>query len=323
MSILMNHIMLNAIRGVKQPIILPAKTIRFKIWDENFVPRTSTSFSDYTNAGTSRTGMWTQVSSSPNIWDWYNPSSYWGGEDGRGIFQLSYDLHRTYFEILGANLSGVTSIRYLFAPSVYDVARSYNCNGLWFVDNITDSDSLTDLDHAFYDSSIKYIPLFDTSNVTNMSYAFSECESVQSAPLFDTSNVTRMDHMFSDCLVLRIVQLFDTSNVTRMDSMFNGCGYLQSVPLFDTSSVTTMDSMFYRCRRLVNIPLFDTSNVSDMDHMFYDCVNVESGALALYQQASTQANPPPNHSLTFHDCGANTTTGAAELAQIPSTWKDI
>jgi hypothetical protein len=41
----------------------------------------------------------------------------------------------------------------------------------------------------------------------------------------------------------------------------------------------------------------------------------------LYQQASTQTNPPTNHDATFRSCGRDTTTGAAELAQIPSDWK--
>jgi hypothetical protein len=55
--------------------------------------------------------------------------------------------------------------------------------------------------------------------------------------------------------------------------------------------------------------------------MFYNCYKVESGAYALYQQASTQTTPPSSHSNTFRNCGRDTTTGAAELAQIPSDWK--
>ena len=50
------------------------------------------------------------------------------------------------------------------------------------------------------------------------------------------------------------------------------------------------------------------------------CLNVQSGALALYQQASSQTNPPSSHNNTFYNCGKFTTTGAAELAQIPSDW---
>jgi hypothetical protein len=58
-----------------------------------------------------------------------------------------------------------------------------------------------------------------------------------------------------------------------------------------------------------------------MEYMFAGCSNVQSGALALYQQASSQATPPSTHIATFRGCGSNTVTGAAELAQIPSNWK--
>jgi len=58
-----------------------------------------------------------------------------------------------------------------------------------------------------------------------------------------------------------------------------------------------------------------------MRYTFDGCTSVESGALALYQQASTQSNPPQQHSYTFRNCGSNTTTGSAELAQIPNDWK--
>ena len=88
----------------------------------------------------------------------------------------------------------------------------------------------------------------------------------------------------------------------------------------NTTGVTDMSSMFNSCEALTNIPLFDTSSVTNMNWMFSSCYEVQSGALAFYQQASTQTNPPSSHSDTFSYCGASTTTGAAELAQIPSSW---
>jgi len=57
-----------------------------------------------------------------------------------------------------------------------------------------------------------------------------------------------------------------------------------------------------------------------MDDMFMNCYKVESGALALYQQARSQANPPSTHNHAFANCGRDTVTGAAELAQIPVSW---
>ena len=112
----------------------------------------------------------------------------------------------------------------------------------------------------------------------------------------------------------------NTSAITEMILMFMGSSSLTSVTLFDTSSVTNMDSMFQNCTSITSIPLFDTSNVTNMDNMFSSCLNVQSGALALYQQASSQTNPPSSHNNTFSNCGYYTTTGAAELAQIPSSW---
>ena len=137
----------------------------------------------------------------------------------------------------------------------------------------------------------------------------------------NASNVESMIYLFNNCTSLTSVPLFDTHNVTYMLGMFYLCNSLTSVPLYDTSKVTNMDYMFTGCTSLTSIPLFDTSKVTDMDFMFADCSNVETGALALYQQASSQANPPSNHTQTFYNCGSNTTTGVAELAQIPSDWK--
>jgi surface protein len=113
----------------------------------------------------------------------------------------------------------------------------------------------------------------------------------------------------------------NTEDVVNMTDMFSNCQSLTTVPLFDTSKVTNMNDMFDNCQSLTSISLFDTAKVTDMSFMFYGCTNVQSGALALYQQASTQTTPPTNHLETFHSCGRDTQTGSAELAQIPNDWK--
>lgn len=161
----------------------------------------------------------------------------------------------------------------------------------------------------------------NTTGVTSMYSMFYGCSYLTSVPLFDTSSVTNMEGMFRYCGNLTSIPLFDTSLVTKMANMFEGCIKLVSVPLLDTSLVTNMNSMFDGCNRLTSVPLFDTSSLTSMGRMFYGCYAVESGALALYQQVSTQANPPTYHGSTFTNCGRDTITGAAELAQIPSNWK--
>ena len=124
----------------------------------------------------------------------------------------------------------------------------------------------------------------DTSNVTDMDYMFSDCNSLKSLDLsgWNTSNVTRMSGMFSNCRSLTSLDLssFDTSNVTSMGSMFDGCSGLASLDLrnFNTSNVTDMGGMFYGCDGLTSLDLsnFNTSNVTKMNLMFKNCSNLTS-----------------------------------------------
>ena len=124
----------------------------------------------------------------------------------------------------------------------------------------------------------------------------------------------------SDVNLYSIVECIKTSHISSTLSMFKNCTGLTTVPAFDTSGVTNISQMFSGCSSLSSVPLFDTSSATNMNSMFYNCTAVESGALALYTQASTQATPPSSHSNTFTNCGSGTTTGAAELAQIPTSW---
>ena len=180
----------------------------------------------------------------------------------------------------------------------------------------------TDFYNLFsYSNNVVEVLGANTTGITNMNSMFYYCTSLTTVALFDTSSVTDMYGMFHYCLALTSVPLFDTSSVTNMSYMFYNCNLLTTVPLFDTSSVTSMGYTFNNCYSLTAVPLFNTSNVMFIDSMFLNCTKVQSGALALYQQASTQANPPELHTETFKNCGSETTTGAAELAQIPDDWK--
>lgn len=139
----------------------------------------------------------------------------------------------------------------------------------------------------------------------------------------NTTGATDMSGMFYGCSGLTSVPLFDTSSVTGMRSMFSRCTSLTTVPLFDTSSVTDMHYMFSGCTSLTTVPLFDTSSATDMRYMFKVCVNVESGALALYQQASQQNPSPTDYDECFLDCGRDAPADApihAEMQQIPTSW---
>lgn len=107
---------------------------------------------------------------------------------------------------------------------------------------------------------------------------------------------------------------------TNWGYLFLGKTQLEEVIAANTTGVSRMESIFDECTSLTTVPLFDTSSVTTMSWMFQNCYAVESGALALYQQASTQASPPTSHSNAFTNCGRDTVTGAIELNQIPADW---
>ena len=220
--------------------------------------------------------------------------------------------------------SSLTTVPLFNTANVTNMSSIFDgCSSLTTVP-LFNTSKVTDMSYMFSRcSTLTSVPWFDTSNVTNMSGMFSTCRNISTVPLFNTSKVTDMSYMFMQgpsSNSLKTIPLFDTSNVTNMRSMLQANTGLTSVPLFDTSNVTNMTEMLYLCEGISSLPLFNTSKVVTMESAFRACSSVESGALALYQQASTQTTPPTNHSRTFENCGWITTTGAAELAQIPSSW---
>jgi hypothetical protein len=102
--------------------------------------------------------------------------------------------------------------------------------------------------------------------------------------------------------------------------MFRNCSKLEHVPLFDTSSVASLYGFCEDCALLREIPQLDFSRVTNANYAFSGTWSVTSGALAAYTQMASLATPP-SHVSTFEDCGQGTSSGRAELAQIPSDWK--
>ena len=301
------------------PLNLPEYTIRL-LYKDGVTPTFSK-------------GTATQVSSSPNVWDLTYNNSNW-----RDLLSGSADggqaVHReSLLKVLGANTTGVTDMSRmlctcehidevpLFNTSLVTTTQEMflNCKKITSVPDY-DTRNVTNFVEMFGQSGLVVAPNLDTRSAKDMSIMFFRCHDLTYVPAYNTSSVTDMGGMFWHCQSLTSVPMMDTSNVTDMNTMFDSCTALTTVPLFDTSSVTDMGRMFYGCESLTTIPLFDTSSVTNMDIAFCYCFYVTSGALALYQQASTQSTPP-SHAHTFYLCGSNTESGAAELAQIPEDWK--
>lgn len=124
----------------------------------------------------------------------------------------------------------------------------------------------------------------DTSQLTNMSYMFSQCSSLDIINLssLNTTKVENINGMFSGCTQLRSVCLagLDLKGVSSLEDLFNGCEHLESIDLSGAKlmHVTNMKRMFYRCKALQQIDLSTifTEKVENMNMMFSDCESLKS-----------------------------------------------
>jgi surface protein len=160
-----------------------------------------------------------------------------------------------------------------------------NCNQSFEnCDNLTisatavpgDFSTVTDMQEMFYRcSNLNYIPLLDTSNVTNMRSAFRNCDLLE-VPLLDTSKVTNMERMFDNNQNLVEIPHINTSGVTNFTNMFNYCRDLETVPELDLSSARYCSDMFNYCTSMTGVPALDTSGVLQMREMFIGCSELVS-----------------------------------------------
>lgn len=185
-----------------------------------------------------------------------------------------------------------------------------------------DSSGVEDFGYMCYVCrNLTKVNLFDTSSATSVAGMFALCTSLPTVPLFDTSNVTNFGSMFWEAQSVTGVPLFDTSNGVDM-SRFLYMTAITECPLFDTSNATSLDSFIGDCWNLVSIPDLDVSSCLDADWICVADAAVTGGALNLYNKLAA-LDPLPNHDQAFTNCGKDTVTGAAELAQIPDSWKAI
>jgi hypothetical protein len=118
-------------------------------------------------------------------------------------------------------------------------------------------------------------PMPSGLKVTGCVSAFSGCTSLKKVPLFDTSECNLFDGMFSGCSSLETIPLFDMTNATSCGFMFEGCTNLKNVPPLQFSSlVYNTGSMFKDCSSLVSVPALDTSGSDNFDSMFEGCTSL-------------------------------------------------
>jgi surface protein len=278
------------------PLNLPALTFRVK-YKENTSPTVGTS---------------TLVDATENIYDVTASSSL-----GRQMF---YADRANLLEVIGANTAGF----YIFYQA-FQGCSSLTRVGAMDLSGVNVENNGT-VSQMFYGcSALVSVGPLKGGHIENASQMFYNCSALTAAPKFAaTGTIKNMSGMFYKCSSFTTVPKYDTSSATDVSGMFYQCTGITSLPLFDTHSVTAFGGngggFCQGCTALTSIPLFNTSSATNMRNAFNGCTNVESGALALYTQASSQTTPPTSTSGCFTNCGSNTVTGAAELAQIPTSW---
>lgn len=101
---------------------------------------------------------------------------------------------------------------------------------------------------------------YDFEGVTNMSYMFSNCNSLLRIPLIPTSKVTDMSYMFDYCYNLQTIPALDTSKLESLYYTFRHCDNLTTIPQIDTSKVSNLQYTFNYCKKLQSLPAFDASS---------------------------------------------------------------
>jgi hypothetical protein len=229
------------------PYNLPPRTIRFEM-------PTGWTWSDPASSWPYYT--WTQVSSSPNVWD-----VYVGVED---VFVGTAIRDVTSIIILGANLSSGLEVHSQIPGTVS--IRSLYCGTGW--------------------------------------------SEAQEAPIANCSGIT-------DCCNV------DFGDATSLYECFAGSkNTLTIADNFKMEHATDLRSFMYDCHVLTRLPtIVGNTQVTNCYTAFLNCLSVSSGILDMYNKLSGQQTPPSETFWAFHECGSNTATGSAELAQIPSAWK--
>jgi len=148
-----------------------------------------------------------------------------------------------------------------------------------------DTSQVTNMSYMFSETDVSIFDFnfLNMDHVQNVSYMFSGSTGLSNLDLsqLDTSQITDMSYMFANCTELNNLDFskLDTSHVTNMSYMFSGSSGLDSLNFsnLDTSHVTNMSGMFSSSGFTGSgLSDFDTSNVTDMSSMFSRCSNLTS-----------------------------------------------
>ena len=217
-------------------------------------------------------------------------------EDGIDVYlknkkinMIRYD--KSWYIDYGFEKEGIYEFQIIFSKIFANMYGFFEkCNNIISIDlSNFNSSNVTDMAFMFSECNklkeIKGLNKFNTNKVNNMVAVFQECKELEYLDLsnFNTNNVTEMQYMFNKCMKLKVIKglnVLNTNKVNNMRSMFQLCSELKYLDLsnFNTSNVTNMSFMFSKCYALKVIKglnKFNTNKVKSMKTMFQSCSELE------------------------------------------------
>jgi len=216
----------------------------------------------------------------------------WADYDAGTLCSRGYRQAIVTVEPQSGNLTGL-ELRYRHS----NAAASSNTSSVWLDLRVacTGSPTITGSASQWYPRMLETVEI--VSNISNASYLFFGCSSLQTVPALDTALGTNFTSMFAACYDLQFVPVLDTSSGTNFSNMFQYCYSLQQVPALDTSAGTNFSNMFQSCYALQQVPALDTSAGTNFSNMFQSCY-------ALQQVPALNTSLGTNFTNMFQSCSA-------------------
>lgn len=312
---------------------IPSGSVRILFTDNSVDP----------SAYTSGTDKWTRVSQTPNVWEYTDSGVFMYGELHWGLgladfwwnrervewylLKARVDIECTLQDCVGGRLlgitgecdfSGVKNADYLFSGQTY----------LDTISGTLDFSSATRAVRMFSGTKINEPPKLVMPSLQTAREMFANCTYMTSVPsslTFDFPSLLDASGLFVGCTGLVSAEAhFNFPLCTNAADMYEGCRVLEYIPenIYMPNCIS-IRGMFHNCFELKSISeTFRPASVENCSNAFEDCFKVGSGALSLYQFLSSKpvAVEPTSHRDVFWRCGRDSTTGHAELEQIPGSW---
>ena len=180
------------------------------------------------------------------------------------LWRVSASGHITELKFVPLTANKASNMNNNLQPCVERVGR------LPYVVNFSSAFGTAQTNRCWGTLWMQHDKLLDASSVTILSFAWSNCYSLQSLDLsgWDTGSVTTLSSAWNACYSLQSLNLsgWDVSSVTTMAYAWQNCCNLQSLNLsgWDVSSVTTLQNAWQYCYSLqsLNLSGWDVSRLS-------------------------------------------------------------